>query len=175
MAETFAFELYPGRTLTAALYTGVTNAKELKNRLVKSELRDVALLDGSMIVSTFHFHVGAHKALEHEATGTMTTHTLHSEIVFALAPTRNITQAFKSFGVTADSTTVLALMVDAAEGKAAEVAAAVAGTATPLPADWAAIRNAAQIATVYGLAAAECESSDAMTNAVVSRMALKDL
>eukprot|EP01139_Manchomonas_bermudensis_P019361 Amastigsp_a676675_77.p2 type:complete len:176 gc:universal Amastigsp_a676675_77:565-38(-) len=175
MSEPLELELFPGRRVTALLFTGVSNSKELKGMLQRQELQDVALINAAMIVNRFHFLVAVNKALEHEAAGSLVTHALASEIIFALAPTRHISKAFTTFGVGPSTTCVLALCVDAPQTKVDEVVSAVKGSPAPLPDDWTAISDVARIASVYSLSEAEQSTPDRLCDSVVARMALRDL
>ena len=108
-----------GRTLTAILFADVKNAAALRAQLLAKTL-DAALINPDSVAGTLHLHVAANKALHSEATreGGLATNSLHAELVYSLSASRNISAAFRAFGIADASTRVLLCVFDAGRPKA---------------------------------------------------------
>ncbi|KAI0640525.1 CGI-121-domain-containing protein [Trametes meyenii] len=118
--QTFRYSHLPHEfsTVHVALYTNVSNAVALRNRIVRaSQLegpegdaeRDAinfAFIDARLICSLLHLQTAIYQAALAQAQGSLRTRTVHSEILWTLNPTNNITEAIRRYGV-ADATTSL--------------------------------------------------------------------
>ncbi|KAH0839516.1 hypothetical protein J3R83DRAFT_374 [Lanmaoa asiatica] len=111
--------IYP--VVFTAKFKNVKNAGAIRARIVKAATmegpegdkeRDAvnfAFINATLITSPLHLQTAAVQALFAQSEETMRTKTLHSEIVWNLNPTNNITEAIKRYGVS-DTTTDLIVM-----------------------------------------------------------------
>ncbi|KAF9518406.1 hypothetical protein BS47DRAFT_1338337 [Hydnum rufescens UP504] len=102
-------------------FTAVQNAAALRSRLiaaagidgthgdVEREAVNFAFVDAASIVSHLHLRTAIYQALLAHSRGSLRTKTVHSEILFALNPSNNITEAIKRFGIN-DKTQALILV-----------------------------------------------------------------
>ncbi|KAI0666172.1 CGI-121-domain-containing protein [Trametes maxima] len=160
--QTFHYSHLPHElsTVHVALYTNVANSAALRSRIVRaSQLegpegdaeRDAvnfAFIDARLICSLLHLQTAIYQAILAQAQGSLRTKTVHSEILWALNPTNNITEAIRRYGV-ADATTSLIVVriaspdLDKVEER---IGAVVDGTLSPLGqlaeiTDWASIKK----------------------------------
>ncbi|THV07436.1 CGI-121-domain-containing protein [Dendrothele bispora CBS 962.96] len=114
--QSFVFDHIPNNNIAYfALYSPVQNPAELKRRIIEAakiegeegdKERDAvnfAFIDASLITSKLHLETAIYQAILAESQGSLRTKTVHSEILFALNPTNNITEAIRRYGVS-DST-----------------------------------------------------------------------
>ncbi|KAF8554973.1 CGI-121-domain-containing protein [Imleria badia] len=105
----------------AAKFKHVKNAGAIRERIVKAATtvgpegdkeRDAvnfAFINATLITSPLHLQTAAVQALFASSAKTMRTKTFHSEIIWNLNPTNNISEAIKRYGVS-DTTTDLIVM-----------------------------------------------------------------
>ncbi|KAF0706787.1 hypothetical protein DYB37_003219 [Aphanomyces astaci] len=105
------YELFGGRTLHVAYYTDVKNSASLLHKILSNEL-NVALINADTVVSLFQVHAAASRALLSVQNHSMTTNSLHSELVFNLSGTRNVTDSLRRFGISNQATQVLVCVFD---------------------------------------------------------------
>ncbi|GMP38275.1 hypothetical protein CsSME_00009584 [Camellia sinensis var. sinensis] len=97
-----------GTPLSLALFTDVTNAKELLDLMQAGTLEpEVAFLNASLIPEVFPVLAAAHKTLLAKSRDSLTTRTLHSELVFNYSGSKHITESFKRCGISESSTYIL--------------------------------------------------------------------
>ncbi|CAB4290479.1 unnamed protein product [Prunus armeniaca] len=108
-----AFEVN-GNTLFLALFTEVTNSKELLDSMQSGTLDpEVAFLNASLIPDVFPLLAAAHKTLVAKSRESLTTRTLHSELVYNYSGSKHITESLKRCGISESSTYVLAARFNA--------------------------------------------------------------
>ncbi|KIM42761.1 hypothetical protein M413DRAFT_18501 [Hebeloma cylindrosporum] len=110
-----------------ALFRGVTNAAALKSRIVAAataegehgekerEAVNFAFIDARLITSKLHLETAIHQAIIAESQNGLRTRTVHSEILYNLNPTHNITEAIRRYGVSGTNTDVFVVRVDSPE------------------------------------------------------------
>ncbi|XP_046556826.1 EKC/KEOPS complex subunit TPRKB-like [Haliotis rubra] len=103
--------LYPDATITMALFRDVTNAAELRQHVMKGEF-EASLLKPAMIVDPFQVLVAANKAVHLQRSGKMMTRNVHTEILFSLSPSKNISDSFKKFGLGDSDTSALVVIIN---------------------------------------------------------------
>ncbi|RUS78715.1 hypothetical protein EGW08_013536 [Elysia chlorotica] len=108
--------LYPDLTITLALYTGLESCKVLRKYVMEGEIV-ASLLKTSMIVDPFQVLTAANKAVHLWQTNNMITKNVHSEILYCLSPSKNISESFRSFGAADSDDSVFVAVVDDAEDK----------------------------------------------------------
>ncbi|EOX98253.1 CGI121/TPRKB - like 1 [Theobroma cacao] len=112
-----------GNTLSLALFTDVTNSKELLDSMQAGKLDpEVAFLNASLIPDVFPVLAAAHKTLIVKSRESLTTRTLHSELVYNYSGSKHITESLKRCGISDNSSYVLAARFNASpdEMKAVE-------------------------------------------------------
>ncbi|KAJ3811281.1 kinase binding protein CGI-121-domain-containing protein [Lentinula lateritia] len=104
----------------AMLFYPVSNPGKIKQRIIDAakskgheaeeerEAVNFSFIDASLITSRLHLETALNQAILAESQGSLRTKTVHSEILFALNPTNNITEAIRRYGV---SDTTKALLV----------------------------------------------------------------
>lgn len=103
-----------GSTLSLALFIEVTNAKELLDSMQAATLDpEVAFLNASLIPDVFPLLTAAHKTLIAKSRESLTTRTLHSELVYNYSGSKHITESLKRCGISESSTYVLAARFNA--------------------------------------------------------------
>ncbi|KAJ7223171.1 kinase binding protein CGI-121-domain-containing protein [Mycena pura] len=146
----------------AVLFTDVSDADLLRMRLITASTaegidgereRDAlnfAFIEARLITSAAHLKAAIYQAALADAQGCLRTKTVHSEIIYALNPTHNISEAMRRYGVSDATTALIVVRVTGPELSAEEVKramhAVVMGTSTPFAelrnvTDWAAVKK----------------------------------
>ncbi|KAH9843501.1 CGI-121-domain-containing protein [Rhodofomes roseus] len=106
-----------------ALFHPVSHAAQIRARIVRAsqlegpegdaerEAVNFAFIDARLITSTLHLQTAIHQAILAEAQGALRTKTVHSEILWALSPNNNITEAIRRFGVSDNTTALIVVRV----------------------------------------------------------------
>lgn len=89
------------------LFTDVTNAKDIRNRL--SSGLELSIITTDYIPSAFVLQITAIKALFAKANDSLKCHSVYSELIFMLYPTTNMKQAFATFGINDSSTSMIVI------------------------------------------------------------------
>ncbi|KAI0706891.1 CGI-121-domain-containing protein [Cerioporus squamosus] len=143
-----------------ALFTDVTNSAEIRSRIVRAaqlegldgeterEAVNFAFLDARLICSPLHLQTAVYQAILAQVQGNIRTKTVHSEILWALNPTNNITEAIRRYGVADTTTALIVVRICSPELENVEqrMRAVVSGTLSPLNAltditDWASVKK----------------------------------
>ncbi|ERS94834.1 uncharacterized protein SPSK_07978 [Sporothrix schenckii 1099-18] len=104
--------LPPGYAVYAALFTDAANAAFLQAQLVARNADfEYALIDAATVVSRTHLLAAVYKAVLAHKSGTLKTPNVHSEAVLSLSPSLNIAEAYRRYGITADTRNVVAVKV----------------------------------------------------------------
>lgn len=164
-----------GNTLSLALFTEVTNSKELLDLMQSGTLNpEVAFLNASLIPDVFPLLAAAHKTLVSKSRESLTTRTLHSELVYNYSGSKHITESLKRCGISESSTYVLAARFNASseeiEQKAVEKL--VNGKEIDLE-ELAARADQAQIQKHYKITSVELGISS-LAEAITCRIASRD-
>ncbi|KAL7410879.1 kinase binding protein CGI-121-domain-containing protein [Mrakia frigida] len=105
------------------LFKNVSNAKAIKTSLIAAssmlgaegdeerEKYDFCFVEGKTIVSRLHLLTGIHQALLAASRGTLATKTAHSEILFTLNPSNNISDSLRSFGLSPKTTSLVLVRI----------------------------------------------------------------
>ena len=162
------------------LFKDVTNAAEIHKKLLDRTLEpEVALLDPAPVQSLFALHLAAHKAVVDAERGSLTTRTLHSEVVYNMSASKHITEGLRRFGMDDDASAVLACRFDATADDVAATAANVAGTLVPsgeLEAALAAMSDAAKVKKYYRPGELEVKDGvGTVEDAVISRIGAREV
>eukprot|EP01027_Heterolobosea_sp_BB2_P014087 GEZU01020280.1.p1 GENE.GEZU01020280.1~~GEZU01020280.1.p1 ORF type:complete len:199 (-),score=35.69 GEZU01020280.1:208-804(-) len=172
----------PSCTLDLLLFRDVQNVPEIRNKLMQKEL-EWAIINPEMIVGLLQVAAAANKAVNALVAGKLKTRNVHSELVYDLSPSRNISEAFAKFGITEKNTTILVGLFNASQEQLAAVASLVQGTLVPKDEMEVAISkltNTDAVTKVYKVTKEELQlparqaGSSPLLEAVVSRIAIRE-
>ncbi|EIM85448.1 CGI-121-domain-containing protein [Stereum hirsutum FP-91666 SS1] len=160
--ETFTYPHFDHHqsVVHVALFLDVSNAKDLRTRIVNAstltedagdverETVNFAFIDARLITSRLHLQTAIYQALLSQSQGILRTKTVHSEIIWALNPSNNITEALRRHGVSDGSTSLFVVRVASPELQdvQSKMLAVVDGAISPLSklaslTDWSSIRK----------------------------------
>ncbi|KAH9956799.1 CGI-121-domain-containing protein [Russula dissimulans] len=157
--ETYAYPHFSS-TVHVALFKHVRNAAKLKARIVRAstlegiegdmerEAVNFAFVDARVVTSVLHIQTAIAQALLSATQNTLRTKTVHSEVIWALNPSNNITEALRRYGVSDDSTALLVIRIHPLETSdvKSRMCAVVEGTLVPISeleglTDWIAVKK----------------------------------
>ncbi|KAK7262009.1 hypothetical protein RIF29_28337 [Crotalaria pallida] len=162
-----------GTTLSLSLYSHLTNSKELLESMQGGTLEpEVAFLNASLIPDIFPVLAAAHKALLAKSRHSLTTRTLHSELVYNYSGSKHITESFKRCGISDTTTYVLAARFDATPDVIQSIEKLVDGKEIDLE-ELEGRANQAQIQKHYKITAPELGVSS-LADAITCRIAARD-
>ncbi|EKM59020.1 uncharacterized protein PHACADRAFT_113172 [Phanerochaete carnosa HHB-10118-sp] len=159
--ETYRYPQLPPEieSVYIALFTDIQNATELKKRLVAAsvmsgdegeverEAVNFAFIDARLVTSVTHLQTGIYHAILAATQDSLRTKTVHSEVLWTLNPSNNISEAFRRYGVTDDSKALFVVRIDKdTPDVLLKMQAAVKGTVSSLSAladitDWATVKK----------------------------------
>ncbi|CAG9466582.1 unnamed protein product [Pedinophyceae sp. YPF-701] len=123
------FEHFPGRSFTLLLFKDVSNASELDAAIKSGSLKtEMAIMNAAMIGDAFVAHLAAFQALVASSREKLRTRTLHAEVVFYIAASKQISESFRRFGVSDKAKHVLVGIFDASPDAVKAAKDAVKGT-----------------------------------------------
>lgn len=99
------------RLASILLLANVQNSAELTQMAVEGAI-SACFIRASLIVDLFQVQCAVQKALVNRRNGTSKTRTVLSEILYQLAPTRNISDSLKQLGAHDTDTAVVVVLVD---------------------------------------------------------------
>ncbi|KAK0479913.1 CGI-121-domain-containing protein [Armillaria luteobubalina] len=182
-----------------ALYSPVNNASDIRNRIVAAaranghegekerDEMNFAFVDATLITSRLHLETAIYQAILMESQGSLRTKTVHSEILWALNPTNNITEAIRRYGISDKTTSVFVVHIsDAGLSSSAvqeKLTRVVDGTLLPLTSlqnftDWTRIKKYHRLDQEKALIATKDDLSNqhaVINNIVVSSVAMKSV
>ncbi|XP_039132406.1 EKC/KEOPS complex subunit TPRKB [Dioscorea cayenensis subsp. rotundata] len=162
-----------GSTLSLALFTDVSNSKELLNLIQEGKLEpEVALLNASLIPDVFPILAAAHKAVLDKSRESLKTRSLHSELVYNYSGSKHITESLKRCGISDNTTYILAARFSAAHGEMKNVEKLIKGTEIDLE-ELEARADHSQIKKHYKISIQELEISS-VPDAITCRIAARD-
>eukprot|EP00755_Sulcionema_specki_P039925 Sspe_Gene.113728::Locus_98463_Transcript_1_1_Confidence_1.000_Length_511::g.113728::m.113728/K15901/CGI121, TPRKB; EKC/KEOPS complex subunit CGI121/TPRKB len=88
------------------LFEEVENTEDVRLKLKAGEL-DMAVVNPCMVLSLLQLRAAGYKALTFHEQERMVTNNIHSELVYSLSASRNISQSLSAFGPKPDSTAML--------------------------------------------------------------------
>ncbi|ETN46788.1 uncharacterized protein HMPREF1541_00977 [Cyphellophora europaea CBS 101466] len=102
----------PELAVYVALYTELENAAFLRDQLLAGNTDfEYAFIDASMVVSRNQVLAATFRALNDYLHDRLKSRNVHSEIVFSLSPNNNIGEAFRRFGISADTKDLIVVKV----------------------------------------------------------------
>ncbi|KAJ7134327.1 CGI-121-domain-containing protein [Mycena epipterygia] len=181
----------------AALYTNVSDSALLRKRLVTASTSEgidgdreraavnFSFIEARLITSVTHLRTAIYQAILAESQDSLRTKTVHSEIIWALNPTNNISEAMRRYGVSDATTALVVVRIGGPELPAASIEndmnAIVNGTMVSFAelrdlTDWPAVKKYHKLANEAGVRAAKdnLEREHAVVDSiVVSSVAMK--
>ncbi|KAJ6795216.1 EKC/KEOPS complex subunit TPRKB isoform X1 [Iris pallida] len=167
------FEL-KGSTLSLALFTDVANSKELLESMQAGTLvPEVALLNALLIPDVFPVLAAAQKALIAKSRDSLTTRTLHSEMVYNYSGSKHISESLKRCGISDSTTYILAARFGAtSDEQMKDVEKLIRGQEVDLD-ELKERANNSQILKHYKISSQELGISS-LPDAIVCRIAARD-
>ncbi|KAG0536639.1 hypothetical protein BDA96_03G081000 [Sorghum bicolor] len=167
------FPLSRGSTISLALFSDVSNSRELLDLMQSGKLEpEVAFLNASLVPDVFPVLAAALKALLSKSRESLTTRTLHSELVYNYSGSKHITESLKRCGISDDTTYILAACFDASDEEMKAVKKLISGTEIDL-AELERRANQPQILKHYKIPPQELSIST-LPDAIVCRIAARD-
>ncbi|KAI2620481.1 hypothetical protein GGR54DRAFT_100252 [Hypoxylon sp. NC1633] len=111
--ETIQLEHVPStHTVHVAVFKDVANAEFLHQQLLsRNSEYEYAFIDVSSVISRLQVLAAIFKAITTQLSGNMKTPNIHSEIVCSLSPNKNISEAYRRFGITPSTTNLIVVKV----------------------------------------------------------------
>lgn len=162
-----------GNTLSLSLFTDVANSKELLESMQAGKLDpEVAFLSASLIPDVFPVLAAAHKTLVANSRESLTTRTLHSELVYNYSGSKHITESLKRCGISGSSSYVLAARFNASPDEMKAVEKLINGKEIDLE-ELEGRADQAQIQKHYKISGPELGVST-LADAITCRIAARD-
>ncbi|CAI0447177.1 unnamed protein product [Linum tenue] len=169
------FQIDGNNTLSIALFAEVANSKELLHSMQAGNLElEVAFMNALLIPDVFPVLAAAHRALVSKSRDSLTTRTLHSELVYNYSGSKHITESLKRCGISDSCTYVLAARFNATPEDMKMVEKLINGKEVKLE-ELESRANQAQILKHFKISGMELGISslaDAITCRIASRDAL---
>lgn len=168
-----AFDINGSNILSLSLFTDVTNSKELLDSMQAGKLEpEVAFLNASLIPDVFPLLAAAHKTLIAKSRDSLTTRTLHSELVYNYSGSKHITESLKRCGISDSTTYILAARFNASPDEMKAVEKLINGKEIELE-ELEGRANQAQIQKHYKISGVEAGLSS-LADAITCRVAARD-
>ncbi|KAK6946118.1 hypothetical protein RJ641_013662, partial [Dillenia turbinata] len=153
------FDVLKGTTLSLALFEDVTNSKELLESMQAGTLEpEVALLNASLIPDVFPVLAAATKTLVAKSRDSLTTRTLHSELVYNYSGSKHISESLKRCGISESSSYVLVARFGASADEMVDIKKLINGKEIGLE-ELERRADEAQIKKHYKITKEECQIS----------------
>ncbi|KAL4225881.1 hypothetical protein ACF0H5_013869 [Mactra antiquata] len=164
--------LYPNFSITLALYKDVTNMEALRQCVMKGEF-EATLLKPSMICDPFIVLTAANRAVYLDKTNKMTTKNVHSEVLYCLSPTKNITDSFRKFGVGDKDNSVFIVLLNDLDGAKMEfIKSKIEGCQISID-EVSNFKDETQVKKIYKVTDLEVNTCS-LSDVIVSRVASKE-
>ncbi|KAL2231568.1 EKC/KEOPS complex subunit Tprkb [Sesamum indicum] len=162
-----------GATLSLALFADVTNSKELLDLMQAGTLEpEVAFLNASLIPDVFPVLASAYKTHVAKSRESLTTRTLHSEIVYNYSGSKHISESLKRCGISDSTSYILVARFGASSDEMTVIKGLVKGTEMGLE-ELAGRADQSQIQKHYKISALELGISS-VSDAITCRIAARD-
>lgn len=188
LMESFSFPTFPSNysAVYATLYTDIKNAIPLRRRIIEAAAMDgeegdrereavnFAFINARLITSLLHLQTAVYQAIL-AAQSTLRTKTVHSEVLWALNPTNNITEAIRRYGVSDTTSALFVVRIDGPNMSPSEIQdkmnAVVSGTVVPV----SVLETLTNWTTIKKYHKLEVERKEMVDNIVVSTVAMKSV
>ncbi|TDL14659.1 CGI-121-domain-containing protein [Rickenella mellea] len=160
--ESYLYDEFPDNVCTVhiALFVDVANAAPLRARLVRAstlegvegdaerEAVNFAFIDAKLVTSRLHVQTALYQSIIAFTQSALKTKTVHSEVLWSLNPTNNITEALRRFGISDSSTAIVVARVGPQSDRSVieeQMREVIQGRLVPLDlhnlTDWSAIKK----------------------------------
>ncbi|KAH9487233.1 EKC/KEOPS complex subunit [Psilocybe cubensis] len=199
--ETLQFPHFQSRSSRVhfALFRNVSNSSAIKSRIIEAstiegdpgeiarEAVNFAFISARLITSRLHLETAIHQAILADSQNGLRTKTVHSEILYIMNPTHNITEAIRRFGVSNEDSDLILVRVDSpdlnssdVEKKMREVVSGdlVAFSELEKVTDWASVKKYFKLnsdVAVKGAAGDPTREKTIVDNIVISFVAMKNV
>lgn len=133
---------------------------------------EVAFLNASLIPDVFPLLAAAHKTLIAKSRDSLTTRTLHSELVYNYSGSKHITESLKRCGISDSTTYILAARINASPDEMKAVEKLINGKEIELE-ELEGRANQAQMQKHYKISGLEAGLSS-LADAITCRIAARD-
>ena len=124
-----SFPVAGGRNVSLALFSDDSNSRELLDLMQSGKLEpEAAFINASLVPDVFPVLAAAHKALLSKSRESLTTRTLHSELVYNCSGSKHITESLKRCGIADDTQYILAARFDASDEEMKALEKLISGT-----------------------------------------------
>ncbi|XP_052781987.1 EKC/KEOPS complex subunit TPRKB-like [Mya arenaria] len=161
-----------GLSFSLALFKDLKNAIDVKRMVMNGEF-EATLLNTKMIPDPFIVITAANRAAYNQRYGKMVTKNVHSEVLFCLSPTKNITDSFKKFGMPDSADSVFVVLVNDRDNKVMEQLTKVIDGTEVDTGDVTQFTDESLIKKVYKVSDEELNCGS-LTDALVSKIASKE-
>mmetsp|Transcript_22178 Transcript_22178/g.42304 ORF Transcript_22178/g.42304 Transcript_22178/m.42304 type:complete len:177 (-) Transcript_22178:1501-2031(-) len=169
----FTFETHPNRVLELVLFSNVSNARDLHQKMLAGVLGfEAAFINASLMPDVVPVLASANKALIAESRGMMTTKNLHSELVYNLSGSKHITQSLQRWGISQNSSSLLVGCFDADADQLKAVRGSVEGKEMALD-TLSEVVDAGLVLKSYKIPETELQVGS-ISDAILTRIALRD-
>ncbi|CAM8904311.1 unnamed protein product [Rhodiola kirilowii] len=167
------FEINGRETLALALFTDVTNSKELVELMQAGTLDpEVGFLNATLIPDVFPVLAAAHKTLVSKSRDALRTRTPHSELVYTYSGSKHISESLKRCGISENTSYILVARFNATTNEMKAVEELVKGKEIDLE-ELMNKANQAQILKHYKITSQELAISS-LADAITCRIAVRD-
>ncbi|CAI9104337.1 OLC1v1002985C1 [Oldenlandia corymbosa var. corymbosa] len=162
-----------GTCICLGLFVDVTNSNELLSLMQAGTLEpEVALLNALLIPDVFPVLAAAHKTLLAKSRESLTTKTLHSELVYNYSGSKHISESFKRCGISESSTYILVAWFNASVDEVTAIGELIKGKEIELD-ELDGRADHSQIQKHYKISSLELGVSS-LADAITSRIAVRD-
>eukprot|EP01023_Acetabularia_acetabulum_P027134 TRINITY_DN2569_c1_g1_i1.p2 TRINITY_DN2569_c1_g1~~TRINITY_DN2569_c1_g1_i1.p2 ORF type:complete len:207 (+),score=46.74 TRINITY_DN2569_c1_g1_i1:72-623(+) len=167
------FESMPERYLSCLLFKNVTNAAEIRKKIVGQQLPiDYSFIDAAILPSTLVLNVAAYKAILNHKQHKKQTNTIHSELVYFLSPSKHIADSLKRYGVNDNTTSLIVARFEATDEEIQKIKQIVQGEQVGFS-ELEKLQDLQQIRKAAKISDEEMQISG-LTDAILFRIAAKE-
>ena len=165
---------FTGQTCSVSLFRNVQNPLEIRDKLMKNEL-DATVINATLIPDVLQVFVAANKAAQSHLKGKKfcKTRRVHTELLYNLSPTKNVTESLKIFGIREDiHDLIIVTFEDESDEKLQTVKNVIQGEIKDL-AELQELTNWNEVAKLHGLESTL--NQEQIRDVLISKSAVKDL
>jgi EKC/KEOPS complex subunit CGI121/TPRKB len=168
-----SFELFPTHRLVVLAFAEVENSNELLHELTSGRLGQLtALLDREKTLDESALAIAANRVLYRQSRNSLRTRGCATELTLLLAASRNITQALRTFGISAETKNLLVASFNPDKTHLEQLRTLIRGR--QVSPTFSQPVNMSVFSQLYGLTAAEV-ASRSLSSIVATKIATFDL
>ncbi|VVC95480.1 EKC/KEOPS complex subunit Tprkb-like [Leptidea sinapis] len=157
-------------SLKIFLFKNVNNVDDIRKNIIGGVWK-CAAIKPSLVLDPFQVIVAANRAAIAEKFGNMITKTVHSEIIYNLSISKNISQSLKKFGIDQDESLLLCFLSTDDDNEFESVVKQVDGEQCPLT-ELSRYTDIKQVKDVYKLGSVGKDTD--LLDIIVSRIVTKN-